>query len=103
MDKNPYKIFQEEFPELAARFDDLIEAQCSLQGMDPKTKQLVNIAIQTANRNPKGVEMHSIIAKNVGADREEILGAVIMNLHLSGLATVLDCLPAALKGLKAAE
>jgi alkylhydroperoxidase/carboxymuconolactone decarboxylase family protein YurZ len=103
MDKNPYKIFQEEFPALAARFNDLIEAQRSLQGMDPKTKQLVNIAIQTANCNPKGVEMHSIMAKNLRASREEILGAVIMNLHLSGLATVLECLPAALKGLKAAE
>jgi len=103
MDKNPYKIFQEEFPELAARFNDLIEVQRSLQGMDSKTKQLVNIAIQTANRNPKGVEMHSIMAKKVGASREEILGAVIMNLHLSGLVTVLDCLPAALKGLNAVE
>jgi len=103
MDENPYKIFQEEFPELAARFNDLIEVQRSLQGMDSKTKQLVNIAIQTANRNPKGVEMHSIMAKKVGASREEILGAVIMNLHLSGLVTVLDCLPAALKGLNAVE
>jgi alkylhydroperoxidase/carboxymuconolactone decarboxylase family protein YurZ len=60
---NPYEIFQEEFPELAARFNDLIEAQRSLQGMDHKTNQLVNIAIQTANRNPKGVEIHSMIAK----------------------------------------
>jgi alkylhydroperoxidase/carboxymuconolactone decarboxylase family protein YurZ len=63
----------------------------------------VNIAIQTANHNPKGVEMHSIIAKNVGAKKEEILGAMIMNFHLSVLVNVLDCLPAALKGLKAAE
>jgi alkylhydroperoxidase/carboxymuconolactone decarboxylase family protein YurZ len=100
MDKNPYKIFQEEFPELAVKFNELIEIQRSLPGMDSKTKQLVNIAIQTANRNPKGVEMHSVMAKNSGANKEEILGAVIMNLHLSGLTTVLDCLPAALKGLE---
>jgi AhpD family alkylhydroperoxidase len=101
MDENPYQIFQKECPELAARFNDLVEAQQSLKGMNPKTKQLINIAIQTANRNTKGVEMHALMAKNEGATRDEIVGAVVMNLHLSGLAAVLDCLPAALKGFEA--
>jgi alkylhydroperoxidase/carboxymuconolactone decarboxylase family protein YurZ len=36
---------------VAAGFSDLIEAQKALKGLDTKTKQLVNIAIQTANRN----------------------------------------------------
>ncbi|NYB51717.1 MAG: carboxymuconolactone decarboxylase family protein [Methanobacteriaceae archaeon] len=100
MSKNPYLIFQEEFPELAGPFNDLVEAQRFLKGMDPKTKQLVNIAIQTANRNPLGVKMHAKMAKSQGASKDEILGAVVMNLHLSGLATVLDCLPSALEGLE---
>jgi alkylhydroperoxidase/carboxymuconolactone decarboxylase family protein YurZ len=47
--------------------------------------------------------MHSIMAKSQGASREEILGAVVMNLHLSGLASVLDCLPAAIEGLESTE
>lgn len=42
--------------------------------------------------------MHTIMAKKVGAKREEIIGAVTMNLHLSGLPTVLECLPAAIEG-----
>lgn len=98
--KNPYQIFQEEFPELAGRFNDLVDAQRSLEGIDPKTKQLVNIAIQTANKNPLGVKLHAQMAKSQGASRDEILGAVVMNLHLSGLSTVLDCLPSALEGLE---
>lgn len=98
--KNPFQIFQDEFPELAGRFNELVDAQSSLKGMDPKTKQLVNIAIQTANRNPLGVKMHSCMAKKQGASRDEILGAVVLNLHLSGLSAVLDCLPSALEGLK---
>ncbi|BDZ69981.1 carboxymuconolactone decarboxylase family protein [Methanobacterium petrolearium] len=98
--KNPFQIFQEEFPDLAKSFNDLVDAQRTLKGMDPKTKQLVNIAIQTANHNPMGVKMHAQMAKSRGASRDEILGAVVMNLHLSGLATVLDCLPAAVEGLE---
>ncbi|MFA0832927.1 MAG: carboxymuconolactone decarboxylase family protein [Methanobacterium formicicum] len=100
---NPFQLFQNEFPELAGRFNDLVDAQRSLKGMDPKTKQLVNIAIQTANCNPMGVKMHAQMAKSQGASRDEILGAVVMNLHLSGLSNVLDCLPAALEGLESVK
>ncbi len=103
MDQNPFQIFQEEFPELAGSFNDLVDAQRSLKGMDPKTKQLVNIAIQTANRNPLGVKLHAQMAKTQGASKDEILGAVVMNLHLSGLAAVLDCLPSALEGLESVK
>jgi AhpD family alkylhydroperoxidase len=68
--------------------------------LDAKSKQLINIAILTANRNPIGVQMHAMMAKKEGATREEIVSAVALNLHHSGLATVLECLPAAIKGLE---
>ena len=100
MNQNPYEIFQKECPEVAERFNDLIEAQKALKGLDAKTKQLINIAIQTANRNVKGVQMHAIMAKNEGARREEIIGAVVLNLHHSGFASVLECLPAAIEGFE---
>ena len=96
--KQPHEVFAEELPELAARFDEVVEAQIRLPGLDAKTKQLVNIAIQTANRNPRGVMWHAAMAHGQGATRDEVIGAVALNLHLSGLATVLDGLPAALKG-----
>ena len=92
------ELFKQEFPELASRFTDLVEAQVTLKGLDAKTKQLINIAIQTANRNPRGVFFHSMMAKKSGASRDEILEAVALNLHLSGLACVLDCLPSAVEG-----
>jgi AhpD family alkylhydroperoxidase len=100
MNQNPYEIFQTECPDLAARFGDLIEAQKALKGLGAKTKQLITIAIQTANRNPKGVRIHAMMAIKEGATREEIVGAVVLNLHHSGLATVLDCLPAAIEGIE---
>jgi hypothetical protein len=39
-----------------------------------------------------------MMARKLGARRDEVVGAVSMNLHLSGLATVLDSLPAAIDG-----
>jgi AhpD family alkylhydroperoxidase len=100
MNQNPYELFQKECPEVAARFNDLIEAQKALKGLDAKFKQLINIAIQTANRNPQGVRMHAMMAKNEGAKREEIVSAVVLNLHHSGIASVLECLPAAINGFE---
>ena len=100
---HPMEILKQECPELASKLDDLVEAQRALPGLDAKTKQLVNIAIQTANRNPTGVEWHALTAAREGATRDEVVSAVVLNLHLSGLAPVLECLPAAVRGLAAAE
>lgn len=71
--------------------------------MDAKTKQLVNIGIQTADRNPRGVMSHAMMAREqraTRATREEVLGAVAKNLHLSGLPVVLESLPAAVEGFE---
>lgn len=98
METNPYELFQKEFPEIAARFNEVVEAQKNQEGLDSKTKQLINIAIQTAHKNSTGVKLHAFMAKNEGATREEITGAVVLNLHHSGLSSVLNCLPAAIDG-----
>jgi AhpD family alkylhydroperoxidase len=99
---DPFALFQAELPDLAARYGELVETQAARAGLDPKTKQLINIAIQTANRSPRGVRWHAMMAAQQGATRAEIVGAVAMNLHLSGLAPVLDCLPEAVAGADAA-
>jgi alkylhydroperoxidase/carboxymuconolactone decarboxylase family protein YurZ len=44
--------------------------------------------------------MHAHMAKNEGATREEVTGAVVLNLHHSGLSSVIECLPAAIKGFE---
>jgi AhpD family alkylhydroperoxidase len=97
--RNPLEVFQSEFPELSRTFDELVDEQRALPGLDDRTKQLLNIAIQTANRNPRGVAWHALMARQAGASRQEIVGAVAMNLHLSGLPAVLECLPAAVEAL----
>ena len=98
MSQNPFDLFRKEFPELSDRYDSLVDSQRKLKGLDSKTKQLINIAIQTAIRNPRGVKFHAMMAKQEGASRDEALGAVVMNLHLAGLAAVLDSLPSVIDG-----
>lgn len=100
MSENSYQLFKEELPSLFENFNQLVEAQKDLPGLDPKTKQLVNIAIQTAHLNINGVKMHAAMARKMGASWEEVKGAVALNLHLSGLGSILDCLPAAKEGFE---
>jgi alkylhydroperoxidase/carboxymuconolactone decarboxylase family protein YurZ len=97
------QVFQEECPGVAAALDGLIDAIRALPVLDGKTRQLINIGIQTANRNPRGVYFHAMMARNEGAAREEVIGAVVMNLHLSGLAPVLDCFGPAMEGYAAGD
>ncbi|MDD1677126.1 MAG: carboxymuconolactone decarboxylase family protein, partial [Methanomicrobiales archaeon] len=85
-------VFAEECPQVAAALNDLIDTIRAMPALDGKTRHLMNIGIQTATRNPRGVYFHAMMARNEGAAREEVLGAVVMNLHLAGLAAVLDCL-----------
>ena len=103
MQKNSFELFRKECPELAERFSCLIEVQNSINSLDEGTRQLITIAILTATRNAEGVRTHAMMAKRSGADKEEIVGAVVMNLHLTGLVTVLECLPAALAGIEDAK
>lgn len=69
---NPMELFAKEFPHLSARFDELVDAQRALPGLEGKTRQLINIAIQiaiqTAVRNPRGVRFHSLPAAVEGFD-----------------------------------
>lgn len=44
--------------------------------------------------------MHAMMAKNEGATCDEVVSAVVLNLHHSGFAAVLDCLPAKIKGFE---
>ncbi|MDZ4172344.1 MAG: carboxymuconolactone decarboxylase family protein [Methanobacteriaceae archaeon] len=100
MSENSYQLFKEELPSLFENFNHLVESQKDLPGLDSKTKQIVNIGIQTAHNNLNGVKMHAAMAKEMGASWEEVKGAVALNLHLSGLGSILDCLPAAKEGFE---
>lgn len=98
MTSNPFELLMQECPTIAGAYGALVQAQVATDALDPLTKQLINIAIQTAQKNPTGVRHHARMARAVGAGREAVICAVVMNLHLSGLGPVLTSLPAAIEG-----
>jgi len=93
---NPLEIFEKEAPEVARAFDQLIDALKQTTGLDPKTKQLVYIGIKSALGDSKAISYHVVMAKTLGATREEIRDTILITLTVCGLNGVANCLPAAL-------
>ncbi|MDR3705000.1 MAG: carboxymuconolactone decarboxylase family protein [Paludibacteraceae bacterium] len=93
---NSIETFQKEAPEVAKAFDGLIDALKSTTGLDAKTKQLVYIGIKSALGDATAVYYHVIMAKKLGATRDEIKDTVLITLSVCGLKGVTSCLPTAL-------
>jgi alkylhydroperoxidase/carboxymuconolactone decarboxylase family protein YurZ len=89
--KNSYQLFMEEAPEAANAFNGLIG---SLQncGLDSKTMQLVYIGIKASQCSTEAVTAHVPMAKQAGAAWDEIKGAILLTLTVSGVSGVLNCL-----------
>lgn len=102
MQTDPFELLARECPEVVASLGATVEALRSLPGPDEKTKHLLIIAADTAVRGLRAVAYHARLARECGASREEVVTAVVVNLHLAGLGAVLDALPVALDGFAAA-
>jgi AhpD family alkylhydroperoxidase len=93
MDKNPMELFQQEAPEVAAAFNNLIMAVAGSGGLDGKTKQLIYIAMKASTGDDRAVRAHIPMARQMGATREEVVDAILMTLTVSGIRGVVTCLP----------
>ena len=63
--------------------------------LDKKTEELAYLAVLAAMRMESGVPFHVASAKQAGATREEVIGAVLVGLPAAGQG-VISSLPAAL-------
>lgn len=97
MGKSPMEVFQNEAPEAAAAFGGLINALSEGEGLDAKTRQLIYIGMKAMQGDAAAVVAHTPMAKKAGATREELKGAVLMTLTVSGIKGVVSCLPGALE------
>lgn len=93
---NPLDTFQHEAPEVASAFNGLIESLKSTKGLDAKTKQLVYIGIKASMGDYTAVHFHVIMAKKLGATRDEIKDTILITLSVCGLKGVVTCLQPAL-------
>lgn len=94
---NPLDTFQKEAPEVAKAFDGLIEALKSTTGLDAKTKQLIYIGIKSTLGDTTAIYFHVLMAKKLGATRDEIRDTILITLSVCGLKGVASCLPTALE------
>ncbi|MGA2933564.1 MAG: carboxymuconolactone decarboxylase family protein [Methanomicrobiales archaeon] len=91
------ELFQREAPEVAKAFNGLIMSIVTSKGLDPKTKQLVYIAMKAAMGDSPAVKAHLPMAKQAGATREEVIDAILMTLTVAGIRGVVTCLPEAVR------
>ena len=85
MAKNTMELFEDEAPEVAAAFNNLIMAVVKRPALDAKTKQLIYIAMKAATGDDSAVKAHIPMAKAAGATREEVIDAILMTVTVSGI------------------
>jgi alkylhydroperoxidase/carboxymuconolactone decarboxylase family protein YurZ len=97
MDKSGYQIFQEESPEIAAAFNNLIATLAKPSALDAKTKNLLYIAMKIVANDEGAALAHVSFAKKLGATREEIRETVLLTLTVVGLKGINTTLARALE------
>ncbi len=95
MNENPMELFRREAPAVADAFDGLIQAIVAQEGLDQKTRQLIYIAMKASAGDAMAVRAHIPMAVAAGATKEEVSGAIVMTLTVSGVRGVVTCLPEA--------
>lgn len=91
-----YEIFQKESPQIAEAFNRFIGTLSAPSALDPKTKNLLYIAMKIVTGDLGAVYAHVPMAKKLGATREEIRETVLLTLAVIGLKGVNTCLTQAL-------
>ena len=92
----------EVFPSLHAAQNAWLSQIDSLKAPDRKTHELIRMACTVILRNPPGVRRHAMLAKEVGASWDEILGSIMLTLPGFGLLPAVEAIPHARAGFDAA-
>ena len=93
----------EVFPALHAAQNAWMSQIDSLRAPDRKTHELIRLACTVILRNPLGVRRHAMLAREVGATWEEVLGSIMLTLPGFGLLPAVEAIPHARVGFDAAS
>jgi alkylhydroperoxidase/carboxymuconolactone decarboxylase family protein YurZ len=75
----------------------------SLQAPDRKTHELIRLVCTVILRNPPGIRRHAQLAREVGADWDEVLGSIMLTLPAFGMLPAVEAIPHAREGFDAAR
>jgi len=95
--KNPLEVFKKEAPEIQEAYAHVINALIASKGLDPKTKQLVYIAMKVVADDKNAIKYHVPMAKADGATRDEIKEVILLSLTVNGMKGISTYLPDALE------
>jgi alkylhydroperoxidase/carboxymuconolactone decarboxylase family protein YurZ len=70
----------------------------SLSAPDRKTHELIRMVCTVILRNPQGVRRHAMLAAEVGATWDEIVGSILLTQPAFGLLSTVEALPWARRG-----
>jgi alkylhydroperoxidase/carboxymuconolactone decarboxylase family protein YurZ len=92
----------EVFPQLHAAQNAWLAQLDSITAPDRKTHELIRMVVTVGLRNPAGVERHARLAREVGAEWEEILGSIMLTVPGHGLLPAVEAIPHARRGYETA-
>jgi alkylhydroperoxidase/carboxymuconolactone decarboxylase family protein YurZ len=92
----------EVFPQLHAAQNAWMSQIDSLSAPDRKTHELIRMVCTVILRNPPGIQRHAMLAREVGASWDEVLGSILLTLPGFGLLAAVEAIPHARTGFDAA-
>jgi len=93
MENPDFELFCTEFPEVASKFKSLYESVVTQSVLEAKTQQLIYISHLAAHRYAPAIKAHIPRAMKAGANKQEILEAILMSIPAAGVINVLTILP----------
>jgi alkylhydroperoxidase/carboxymuconolactone decarboxylase family protein YurZ len=93
----------EVFPALHDAQSAWLAAIDSLKAPDRRTHELIRLVVSVTIRNPEGVRRHAMLAHEVGASWEEILGSIMLTTPGNGMLAAVEAIPHARAGYEEAR
>jgi len=90
-----FRMFLSEAPAHADAWTDMTHRLEHATALDPATRQLAYLAVLAALGLESGIPFHVELARDAGATRQEVVGAVLVGLPAAG-PRVIQALPVAL-------
>ena len=75
----------------------------SLSAPDRKTHELIRMVCTVIARNPEGIVRHAMLAREVGATWDDIVGSLMLTAPAFGILAAVEALPHAREGFDAAR
>ena len=87
-----YRMFQENYPEVAENYEKMNDAVHKAGPLDDKTRALIKLAVSTGARFEGSVHSHARKALKAGCTPEEIRHTVLISLPTIGLPSMMAAL-----------